>query len=515
MKEFIGNEKKLIASFLKNSKIVVLIIVFFILLTYGIKIFYYGFSIDTEVILNNYDLQMNAWQSIGRIGLVFTKDLFFNGTFNPYIANFLTYITLGVTCVSICYLTERILGNQSSKSLSIIVIPILFLTHPIFAEQFNFILQSFEVSLAILFVLLAALFSYFYIESSYKTFSIPAIILYTWAIVTYQSLIMFYISIAIASFLLIVYVDERNGNNRKFKDYLWISIKYFSIFLVSLILSQVLVKLILKVKGIQSTSYLTDQIIWGKVPLNEVISNIKTAVYNVIFANSIFYNYAFLFGIIMIICLFIYKIFNRNKSLLLEIPAYFLLLVSPFLLTFLMGHSEVFRAQMPAMQFVIGFNFYYIYLYLKPNFIKQLLVLVTFIIAFSQSNTTANLLFSEHVKFEEDVMFANRINEQLDQMGIGDRSNYSLVLLGQHNPSSVAILQGETLGHSFFAWDIGTKQGTTNRAIGFMRILGYLYNYPTEEELDYAHSIENELGVWPEANSIRVKDHLIIVKLSE
>ena len=84
------------------------------------------------------------------------------------------------------------------------------------------------------------------------------------------------------------------------------------------------------------------------------------------------------------------------------------------------------------------------------------------IIAFNQSNVTANLLYSEHAKFQEDVILANRVNFQLDSMGIGDRSNYSLVLLGKHVSESVFF---HDLGHSFFAWDIGTKQGIESNRI--------------------------------------------------
>ena len=91
MLQFLNTEKKKFLEFINQSKLLIGVTIFFILLCYGIKIFYYDFSIDTEVILNNYALQLSAWQTIDRVGLVFTKKLFFLDKFNPFVANFLTY----------------------------------------------------------------------------------------------------------------------------------------------------------------------------------------------------------------------------------------------------------------------------------------------------------------------------------------------------------------------------------------------------------------------------------------
>jgi hypothetical protein len=142
------------------------------------------------------------------------------------------------------------------------------------------------------------------------------------------------------------------------------------------------------------------------------------------------------------------------------------------------------------------------------------LILSCLIIAVYQSNITANFLFSEHAKYEEDVTLANRINSQLDNMGAGNRKNYSLVILGEHTPESILNIRGETLGRSFFEWDYGTIPGPSYRVVGFMRTLGYLFNMPTDDQLKYAHSIQDKMGIWPDKKSIKVEKNLIIIKLS-
>lgn len=515
MKNFLDNEKKIFLQFITESKLFLSVTIFFVILSYGIKLFYFDFSIDTEAILNDYQKQMSGWETLDRLGLVFTKFLFFhNNRFNPFVANFLTYFTFILTCLLLCYLVQRIL-NIHAKKVAIIIIPILFLTHPIFAEQFNFILQSFEVSLAILFLVIALVFSYYYISTNYKVFAFLSILLCTWSFLTYQSLLLFFIAGAIASFILILYVQEKEKQVENIRKYLFIVIKYFFIFFTSYVLSQQLVIIHAKLTGIQRSSYLTNQILWGKLPYTEVIRIILEQIKSIVFAKFIYFNYSFLFSAIIVIVILILKLLKKNKSVYFEIIGFILLYLSPFLLTIFIGRGEVFRAQMPAIQFVIAFSFYYIYLHLKNNLFQKLFVSLCLIIAFNQSNVTANLLFSEHAKYEEDVTFANRINFQLDSMGVGNRSNYSLVIIGKHEPESVLNIQVETLGHSFFAWDVDTKYGTSNRAIGFMRTLGYMFKEPTLKQLNYAHSIENKMTVWPNKDSILIIGNLIIIKLSD
>ena len=104
---------------------------------------------------------------------------------------------------------------------------------------------------------------------------------------------------------------------------------------------------------------------------------------------------------------------------------------------------------------------------------------------------------------------------ELDSMGVGERSQYHLVILGKYVPKSALVVQGETLGHSFFGWDVDTKQGTSYRANRFMQALGYEFQLPTDEQLDYAHSLEKKMAVWPEKDGMIVVDNLIVIKLSE
>lgn len=77
MIEILQKEKELFKNFLLNSKYLIGIIFIIILITYGIKIFYFDFSIDTEILLSNYQAQISGYETQGRIRIALTNFLFF------------------------------------------------------------------------------------------------------------------------------------------------------------------------------------------------------------------------------------------------------------------------------------------------------------------------------------------------------------------------------------------------------------------------------------------------------
>ncbi|MDT1957612.1 glucosyltransferase domain-containing protein [Carnobacterium divergens] len=514
MNQFFKNEKQHLLRFARESKPLIIVTLFFIILTYGIKLAYLDYSIDTEAIITNFGGQMAAWRTIDRIGLVFSKKLFSQNFFNPFVANFLTYFFLFLTCFLLCYLIYRILGKYTNK-IGLLSLTIIFLTHPIFAEQFNFILQSFEVSLAMFFIVLALLLTYFSIETKKKLFALPAIILVSWAFLTYQALLLFYIAGAIASVLLILHVQQNETSDFKLMDYCFIILKYLIVFVGSLILAKALIYLNSKLITTAGSAYLSQQILWGKLPLDDILDRITTQIKIAVLGKGLFYNYSFLLTILLTVPILISKIIKKVHFIYLEIFCLALLYLSPFLLTIFIGNAEAIRAQMPTVQFVIAFNFYYVLLHFKNNILQKILFIVSIIIAFQQSTTTANLLYSEHVKFNEDVTFANRINTQLDSLGINNPSDYSLLILGAHTPKSSALIPGESLSHSFFAWDIGTTYGTSIRTVGFMNTLGYPFKLPNENDAILGSTIREELSNFPSKNSIKIVDKTIFIKLSD
>lgn len=78
----------------KENTLSIILIILFTLMTYGMKIFNYSISIDTEKLINEYDWQLDTWATFGRFGLVFTKKLFGLKPFNAYISCFMMVVAI-------------------------------------------------------------------------------------------------------------------------------------------------------------------------------------------------------------------------------------------------------------------------------------------------------------------------------------------------------------------------------------------------------------------------------------
>ena len=78
--------------FLKRNKYNLVIVLVVGLLIYGIRIFCYTISVDTEIFLGDPDQILNNWMSIGRFGLVGIKEFFHLIPINITITNVLTFI---------------------------------------------------------------------------------------------------------------------------------------------------------------------------------------------------------------------------------------------------------------------------------------------------------------------------------------------------------------------------------------------------------------------------------------
>ena len=87
--EKIKKECNELLNFIKVHKTSFILTTFFTFIIYGIKLFNYSISIDTEVIISNYKYLLNSWYGIGRFSLGFLKFILGLTPFNYYLSNVL------------------------------------------------------------------------------------------------------------------------------------------------------------------------------------------------------------------------------------------------------------------------------------------------------------------------------------------------------------------------------------------------------------------------------------------
>lgn len=521
-KEKCIKEKVSLRDFVKNNKLAWHILVLGLVMAYGIKIFNVSLSHDTEAIIAVPNALYNSWYTLGRFGLILLKKLLGTYIFNPYLASIMMVVMMVINGIAWMYFFSYIQGcGKTQKTGLNCVFPLLFFTSLIYAEQSGFILQSYEVGIA-LSLLVFALFICFkgILEQKRWWYYIPAVVCCAIAFATYQTFVLLFAAAAAASFLLLYDSCDKAQNSMTVKQCWIVIVKLISIFLLSYIIYYVLNKIVLSILEIEISSYITEQVLWGNISDQQCINNIILHVLNVIKGNGLFYPITYTVSCIAMIG---YVVFRFKKNVIhnfMYILALVFCMLSPFLMTIYMGGVPNERTQL-LLPFITAFFLWYILIMLSENINKKRIIIYLFMLGFTciaileQVQTTSQLYYTQYVQYEEDVRLAEKISDRIEKLGYGEMPKEPVVFIGSREPQmNAACIDNSKLsliGKSFFQISFGTAHGTwvMNH---FMSTIGYSYVYPITEQISIAEQAAVDMPVWPDEGSVIEKNGCIIVK---
>lgn len=497
--------------FIKSNLNLALANIFFILLTYGIKLFQYSISIDTECIIDDQNRLLQSWLTIDRYGLVLLKNIFGTVNFTPYVATFLMLNTLFVLNMFLCFCFKYFyLGDIQDNvkcKIGLFVFSAVFITFPSLAEQFNFLLQGFEVAVAMLLSVISAFLILKWSMSQYTKenilYLLIGLIVLTISFASYQSIIFFFISV-ISSFLILFCLGNREHD--KDINLFKVSVKCLSMFLLACILylsSNAVVNIFYP-----KSKYLDGKVLWKVYSFEQCCNIIFRYIKQVFLGDNIFFSKWFaLFTLIFVFIVITTKFYKKTILLISS----FVLILSPFMLSFVLANIVDIRAQI-MLPFVLAVECMVVLFSANRAILKNSLMVLCIYISLNQSYTVNRLLYTEQMKYEEDVAIANDIAVRIGKLGLGEiPSNKPVVFLGVHYPKDNSnSLRGEVLGHSFWEWD-----GYDNyRKHGLMKVLGYSYMYPSDEQIAYAQELSTKMPEYPSEECVAEFKNMIIVKLS-
>lgn len=494
----------------KNQKSLLFLSVW-LLIAYGMKLFHLAMSHDTEAIINVPDSLYNSWVSMGRYGLLLVKKVLGLYRFNPYLASVLMFFTMLTGAAVWQYVFYLLTAKKEGFEKRSWIFPALFFTAPLMAEQMSFLLQSFEVALVILLLGVVMLLIWKAVVERTYWYMIPSVLLLALAFSCYQTVVPLFVAAAVACFLLYYEKQERY----------WSVVFFLIVNLAGAMgLYEIGNRIALKVTGIKPTSYLIDMILWGSSSFSECINNVLTHMKEALTGIKPYYSLAFPFAIVMGILLVAYMGRKKMKHLYLYALSMLVLLLTPFLMTILMGARPTYRTQI-VLPFVVGFLFQYFVgkVPLKKGKVfrwgRNVLLGLSLVLIFGQANTTANMFYTEYVQYEEDVRLAVKISDRIEQLNLGEAPEKPVVFVGARMPklNLSAYGQYEMPGHSFFEWSFGTIHGTFVMK-NFMGTLGYIYQSPSGDQAARAEKEAGTMPVWPDTGSVALENDIIIVRLS-
>jgi hypothetical protein len=399
------------------------------------------------------------------------------------------------------------------------------------AEQFHFLLQSMEVAWALFLCLLAAgLAAFGWRDILYGRTEqtkggrgrkiggvVLSVLAMAWSFSSYQSFVPLYIGATAGIYLLM---------REQKKEKCWIlAFAQIGTFMAGFLLSQIAAKIGLYIStgSFDSTAYVAGMVQWQTKSAIACIKELYQYGMQILMGQGIFYTTAYMLSLIGTIL--VWRI-RFPKCHITYIFGCSILYLSPFLLPLYLGGADQVRAQL-TLAFVIAFGWWYlIHLLSLPSGQKQekhpgirpvLTVVaagVALIFAGSQWRSSWILSRTAYQVYQQERELTESICTAIEETNAPTDAHVQIV--GRWSPvMTEEMVQGETIGWSFYEWDSEKAYGSTERIIGLWNTLGYEYQTVDILSAETGKDRAENMPVWPEKGSVSWDGDLVIVKISE
>jgi hypothetical protein len=505
---------------------------------YGSKLFWYSIGVDTERYMASnrtffWDEQETVlfWGGLGRFGLILFQKLWYIKEFNPFTAFFVAFCFIGLFTVSWCYIIAVFYKNTNRNN-KFIPFALLFMTVPIWAEQFYFICQAAEVAFIVFLCPYVIYLLYSGFLENEKKKLIAAFVLLVFMTSVYQGIIPLFCCGIFACFLIFY-----ENSDYEPQVYQFLCLKLFFTLVIALItyfiLDHFFVTVVFKTEKLEYFSS------WKDNSLKTNIINLLRYVYRITIGNisvikqimakftrsglqaaKHISNISRIAGNVLLLpitMLFIVKIITHNKYLnkgkLLYILAGISVPLSIIILPILQGGVLVARGQF-ALPFATAFMVFFLINKYK-KIIYSIIYYISLIIAIYNAEITAQLFYSDYMRYQSDVHLAMELDKIIIPLQ-DDTKSIPVSLIGEYKLSfKNNFMVGDALGKSFFEWYSKGVYESSRHGLPFMRSLGINYPLPDKNQMDQARAAAESMPSYPAPGSVKRLSNLIVVKLSE
>ena len=528
-------------AFCRNNTPLIIAVSIAMVFTYGLRLFWYSIGLDTESFWVNKPGALAWFMQMGRYGQVFLSRLLFIREFNPFTAFFMAFCLIWLFTISWCYILA-VFSRDTGRNNKLIPFALVFMTMPVWAEQFSFIFQATEVAFMVALGpwVVYLLFKGFLDNEKGKIACGAAMLVLMLSI--YQAIIPMFLCGVFACFLLL-------SENTRFdsKVYRKLVLGVFAVFVGSLGLYFFIDRIVISsIFRIERVPYMENMIAWGRTPANVVLYTLLTYLYvvtigNIPFVQSIAHpiiaatpagmqgaeviaHMSRIIGNVLLLpasVLFLVKVTGTMRKTipsgrrLLYILAGIGVPLSILFLPLLGGNFPPIRAL-----FVLPFACAFMLFYLVRVFRKEVAIVVAVLAVLTaghQAQITAQLFYSDQLRYNEDVRIAHEINNMILQVQ-PELASLPVVIVGRYETTlrfENNFLPGEMLGASFFGVRARSVQQTTVFGLNFMRTLGMNFDFPTMDQMQHGLAVAMFMPAFPHPDSVMRIDDFIVVRISE
>jgi hypothetical protein len=170
-------------------------------------------------------------------------------------------------------------------------------------------------------------------------------------------------------------------------------------------------------------------------------------------------------------------------------------------------------------QLSLPLAFAFMFLFLIITYKKKMATVVAcfaLLAAGYQAQISAQLLYSDQMRYNEDVRIAYELNTLITRAQPGNRT-LPVAYVGRYDAASrfqTNFLQGETIGNSFFGAGRDVEQSTLE-IWAFMKSLGINFDMPNARYWDQALKEAASVPPYPDPGCVKRTRDFIVVRLTE
>lgn len=505
--------------FIKNNKVLIIFTIIFTIISFGFLLFIYTIGVDTEYSIFIESSPTYRWIAQGRFGIGIFKFLMATNNIHPFRNTLLSLICVIINSLLLCKMFGDIKNkktNNKNDNKANIIFALLYTTFPIAVHYMYFTTYNFEVSFSMILTSLSIYFlNKYVIFKDAKKYLLYGIILLMLAISFYQSLIPVYIAIVLASIILFLLADlEEKKQKIKSIKILKLILNYVMALIVALVLYYILNKII--INFVPNEPYLNGFFGWEYKEINLLIEELKNYFLNIYFKGGIYGSFIVLPTIILSGLIIIVNAFKKNSYKIIIPLLIITFILTPMIMSFGLGISMPFRTQQ-VMLITIPFIWYLAYYFINSKILKNLFFIVVFLISLRQTMYINKLLYSNYLRYNEDVNISRKISDKIYDLNIENLENYPVVYLGKKETTEIPNnIKQELIGYSIYEWDNGNYvriQALVTMVADKFKTVYYLKK--DEDTLVKARDLSKDMPSWPNKGSIDFRGGMIIVKLSE
>ncbi|HBT97762.1 MAG TPA: hypothetical protein DEB25_09120 [Desulfobulbaceae bacterium] len=524
--------------FCRHNAPLVIMVGMALFLTHGVKLVVFSIGIDTELFLIQKPTSLITNLQIGRFGLAWLQSFLYGAGFNPVLGFAGAVCFTWLFTLSWCYIIA-LFSKNTGRNDRLIPFALLFMTSPIWAEQFYFVFQATEIA-AMVFICPFAIYFLFkgVLENNWAN-ALAAGAMLVFMISVYQTLVLLFVCGLFACFLLL-----RENSDYEGKVYLRLGIKLLVAVLIAIALYFFLAKIIGRIANTGESVYLETLNMWGKQSVWRSIAKILGFCYAVTIGNipwvqdiakPIIEKAAH--GNPDLISYFRNSVNITSNALLLPGCLLFILVIirqirkkisdarMPYLLA---GLAVPCCIVVPAMAggafppvrtlFALPFSTAFMLFFLIDHTRKPIGAIITvlaLLVAAHQGQVTAQLYYADYRRYQDDRQFARNLGEALTPFDAP--RGFPLAMVGSRRATSVFgadFFQGQVSGYSFFEWREKSPYEGGERGVPFMRALGFQYGVASLPQMNAARAAALSMPSYPRAGSIKRLPDMIVVKLS-